>query len=186
MNEWDRAPEGRINGVWDGHQRGEDRFDGTLGQRGVKRNSWEGGLNVPFLIRWPGRTTPGSESDLRFAVQDIMPTLAEIMQVEIPVAIDGISFAPTLLNRDDQKTSDYLFWINTTGAARETIIAGDWKLIYELDMETSDVKAGRRNYRPALYHLKDDPFEKNDLVAMYPDKVLELAALVKKAKLPLP
>jgi len=77
-------PAGMLNGFWDGHQRGEDRFDGTLGQRGVKRNNHEGGLNVPFMIRWPGRIAPGSQSPRRTAVYDILPTLAAVEQ-GIPV-----------------------------------------------------------------------------------------------------
>ncbi|MDF7827065.1 sulfatase-like hydrolase/transferase, partial [Pontiellaceae bacterium B12227] len=125
----DRDPAGMVNGFWDAHQRGEDRFNGTLGQRGVKRFNFEGGLNVPFIIRWPGQIKPDSQTTRRTAVYDILPTLADIMGVDIPVAIDGLSFLPTLTEQGTQQEHDYLFWINTTGATSDTILDGDWKLI---------------------------------------------------------
>ena len=47
-------------------------------------------------------------------------------------------------------------------------------------------KAGRRVYRPALYNLKDDPFEKKDVAADHPDNVSEMKARIEKAMQPLP
>lgn len=182
----DRKPESIVNGFWDGHERGENRFDGTLGQRGVKRNNHEGGLKVPFMIRWPSRIEPGSESARRTAVYDMLPTLAEALEVEIPVAIDGLSFLSTLTGKGVQKEHEYLFWLNTTGASKEAIIVGDWKLIRELDRERSDRKSGLRRYSPALYNLKDDPFEKKDLSGEYPERVSEMMAQIEKAMKPLP
>jgi arylsulfatase A len=175
-----------VNGFWSGHQRGEDRFDGTLGQRGVKRNNHEGGLNVPFTIRWPGRIEPGSRSDRRTAVYDILPTLAEILDVKIPVAIDGLSFLPTLTGEGAQAEHKFLFWLNTTGASKEAIIVSDWKLIRELDREKSDKEIGRRVYRPALYNLEKDPYEKNDVSADEPARVKEMLGLIEQALKPLP
>ena len=181
-----RDPAGIVNGFWDAHQRGEDRFDGTLGQRGVKRFNFEGGLNVPFIIRWPGQIESDSESDRRTTVSDILPTLADILDVEIPVAIDGLSFLPTLTGQGAQQEHNYLFWINTTGSTSDMVIAGDWKLIQEIDQEKSDAKAKRRIYRPALYNLKDDPYEKSDRSADYPERVERMLDLMDQAKMPLP
>jgi arylsulfatase A len=175
-----------INGFWSGHQRGEDRFDGSLGQRGVKRNNHEGGLNVPFLIRWPGKIEPGSESVRRTPVYDILPTLAEVMGIEVPVAIDGLSILPTLTGEGRQAEHAYLFWHNSTGASREALIAGDWKLIKEIDCERSSREAGRRVYRPALYNLAEDPHEKTDLASAMPERVERMLDLIKQAQQPLP
>ena len=179
-------PAGIVNTIWDGHHRGEDRFNGTLGQRGIKRFNFEGGLNVPFIVRWPGRIAPDSVTTRRTAIYDVLPTLAEIMDVQVPVTIDGISFLPTLTGKGKQKAHEHLFWINTTGATREAIIVGDWKLIYEYDREKSNPREGRRIYRPALYNMKDDPFEKNDLSAKYPKRVVEMKELIAKALEPHP
>ena len=172
------SPEGMFNSFWDGHHRGEFRFNGTLGQRGVKRSNHEGGLNVPFIIRWPGEIEAGAASARRTAVFDILPTLAEIMQVEIPVEIDGVSFLPTLTRVGVQQEPEGLLWKNTTGASREAIIVGDWKLIRELDREQSDASAGRRIYRPALYDLQNDPLEQKDLSQEMPELTARLQKMI--------
>jgi arylsulfatase A-like enzyme len=179
-------PSGMLNGFWDGHSRGEDRFNGTLAQRGVKRDNFEGGLNVPFIIRWPGYIKTSSVSQRRTAVYDILPTLAEIMDVKIPMAIDGLSFLPTLTGKGVQKDRNYLFWVNTTGASKEAIIVGDWKLIHEIDREKSAAAAKRRIYRSALYNLKEDPMEKTDRSAEHPEKVQEFEKLIVEALKALP
>jgi len=179
-------PAGMLNGFWDGYPRGEDRFNGTLAQRGVKRDNFEGGLNVPFIIRWPGHISPASESKRRTAVYDILPTLAEIMDAKIPVAIDGLSFLPTLTGKGAQKESPYLFWVNSTGASKEAIIVGDWKLIHELDRVKSDATTKQRRFRWALYNLKDDPLEKTDRSAEHPGKVQEYEKLIAEALQPIP
>lgn len=192
----------KATGFWDGHHRGEDRFNGTLGQRGIKRYNFEGGLNVPFLVRWPGHIKPNSATDRPTAVYDLMPTLAELIGGNIPVAIDGVSFLPTLLSRGEQKQHPYLFWINTTGATRDAIIADGWKLIEELDIAKSvfgpykgndahdemrtDPATTKRVYRWALYDLRNDPFEKTDLIDKHPDRADQLKRLIQKAKNPLP
>ena len=188
---------------WDGHHAGEDRFNGTGGRRGIKRYSFEGGLNVPFIARWPGRIAAGSSADLPATVYDIMPTVADITGATIPVAIDGISFLPTLLGQPGQKSHPYMFWINTTGASRDCVIADGWKLIEEVD--TANSVRGPENvgalgeatgekkkpeesrlYRWALYDLKNDSLEKVDLSEKFPERVETMKLLVKRAKQPLP
>lgn len=175
-----------VNGLWSGHQRGEDRFDGTLGQRGVKRSNHQGGLNVPFIIRWPGKITPGSESERRTPVYDILPTFAAIMGVEIPVAIDGLSILPTLTGEGRQREHAFLFWHNSTGASKEALIVGDWKLIKEMDCQASSREARRRVYRAALYNLAEDPYESKDLASAMPERVNEMLEMIKQAQQPLP
>lgn len=171
--------EGMRNGFWDGHQRGEDRFDGTLGQRGVKRSNHEGGLNVPFLIRWPDQVEAGSLQNRRTTVYDLLPTLADVLDVDIPVEIDGLSFLPTLTGEGIQKEHESLFWINSTGASKEAIIVGDWKLIWELGREKSDAQANRRMYRPALYNLGEDGREQYDLSQQMPERTEKLQQMIK-------
>jgi arylsulfatase A-like enzyme len=101
------------------------------------------------------------------------------------VAIDGLSFLPTLTGKGAQKESHYLFWVNSTGASKEAIIVGDWKLIHELDREKSDATTKQRRFRSALYNLKEDPLEKTDRSAEHPDKVQEYEKLIAEALQPL-
>lgn len=141
--------------------------DGKL--RGLKREVYEGGIRVPFIVRWPGKVEAGSESDLPIAFYDIMPTFASIIGVENfpgkyadknrPVDyFDGISFAPTLLgNSDDQQLHPFLYW-EFDETDQIGVRAGDWKLIF---------KKGQ----PFLYNLADDIHEDNDIADRHPEIV---------------
>lgn len=176
--------------VWDAHHRGEDRFEGTLGQRGIKRYNFQGGLNVPMIVRWPGKIKSGSQSDHACAVFDFLPTFAEIMDVKVPVEINGLSFLPTLLGKGNQQDHEYMYWNNSTGATGDALIAGDWKLISEKDLErimkeTPNGEKPKRIYKWCLYNLKQDPFEKTDIAAKYPERVEQMLKLIEQAKEPL-
>ncbi len=65
--------------------------------RGGKGNLYEGGLRIPFIVRWPGRIEAGRVSDLVFYQPDVLPTLAELTSATPPTEIDGLSILPELL-----------------------------------------------------------------------------------------
>ena len=155
--------------------------------RGLKRSTHEGGIRIPFIVRWPGHVAAGSESDQPFAFYDLMPTFCDIaaiknyeqryrrpqpettLQGTFPVRIskpdyfDGISILPTLLGKPQQQ-HDHLYWefheTDMIGLRR-----GDWKLV---------VSRGK----PALYDLRKDPHEDNDLATQHPEIVRQLVDLI--------
>ncbi len=157
--------------------------------RGLKRSTHEGGIRIPFIVRWPGHIAAGSESDQPFAFYDLMPTFCDIagirdyerryrrpqpqqeLQGTFPVSVrrtdyfDGISILPTLLGQPArQRQHDHLYW-----EFHETDMIGmrqgDWKLV---------VHRGQ----PALYNLATDPHEDHDLAAQHPDIVRRLVRLI--------
>jgi arylsulfatase A len=65
--------------------------------RGGKGNFYEGGLRVPFLVRWPGQIAVGSSTAHLCYFPDVLPTLAELAGTFAPRDLDGISLVPTLL-----------------------------------------------------------------------------------------
>ena len=154
-----------------------DFFDGAAGLRGSKTNFYEGGIREPMLARWPGHIRPGSVTDHVGYFPDFMPTLAEIAgaSAHLP-ATDGISFAPTLLGRPEQKTHDFLYW-EAAGADRNTLQQavrwGDWKA----------VKPGARAAWE-LYNLKQDERETADVAARHPDVMRQIAAIVAREHTP--
>ena len=76
----------------------DPRFFQSAGPlRGIKRDLYEGGIRVPFIVWWPGRIRGGAVSDLPCAFWDFPATLDEIAGLQPPVAGDGVSFLPTLL-----------------------------------------------------------------------------------------
>ncbi len=130
--------------------------------RGLKRSTHEGGIRIPFIVRWPKHVKAGSESDLPFAFYDLMPTFCDIAGIKDwerrPFDCDGISIAPTLEGRPKtQRQHDHLYWefheTDMLGVRR-----GNWKLV---------VKHGIC----ALYDLATDPHEDHDLSAQHPDVV---------------
>ena len=82
--------------------------------RGGKGNLYEGGLRIPFIVRWPEKIKPGQVSDLLFNQVDIMPTLAELTETQAPEDADGISILPTLLGEEavghKQQQHEFLYW----------------------------------------------------------------------------
>ncbi|MDE5935731.1 MAG: sulfatase-like hydrolase/transferase, partial [Muribaculaceae bacterium] len=150
--------------------------DGKL--RGLKRQCYEGGIRIPYIVSWPEAIAPGQVSDHQLAFYDVMPTLADIVgDTSFPQAyinseldgdcFDGISFAPTL--RGDsakQKKHEFLYW-----EFHETdqigVRAGDWKLV---------VKRGT----PHLYNLATDIHEDNDIAAKHPDVVKNMIEIIRR------
>jgi arylsulfatase A-like enzyme len=105
-----------------------DVFDGNDGMAGLKFTSWEGGVRIPYLVRWPGKINPGRISDHLFAGYDFLPTLAELLGKPCPEGKDGISFLPELLGKRDQQTPhDYIVF--ASGRCGPALVRQDgWKI----------------------------------------------------------
>ena len=163
------------------HEEGghDPRFWGSSGPlTGTKRSLTEGGIRVPFLVRWPSTVEAGSRSDHQSAFWDMMPTFAELAGLDIPEETDGISIVPTLTGKE-QKTHPYLYWEFHERGGKQALRQGDWKLIRR--------NVGRQNNPPyLLYNLKDDLTEKKNLAGEYPEKVEALAKLMSSAREPNP
>ena len=65
--------------------------------RGGKGNLYEGGLRIPYLVRWPGKIEANTVSDLLFSQVDVFPTLAELSGAEAPDDLDGMSILTELV-----------------------------------------------------------------------------------------
>lgn len=131
--------------------------------RGRKGLLYEGGLRVPFVVRWPGRVKAGAVNEHLGYFPDIMPTLAELAGVDCPAEIDGISIVPTLIGEKAagraQKNHKYLYWeFNGQTAVRR----GNWKAYKP------------RKGKWELYDLSTDIEEKNDIAARNPNELSEL------------
>jgi arylsulfatase A-like enzyme len=136
--------------------------------RAGKGYLYEGGLKIPYLVRWPGKIKPGSVSDHLFYHPDVMPTIAELTNTECPKT-DGISFLPTLLSSGKQEKHTYMYWeLGPQRAVRK----GDWKAYRDK----------KRNWE--LYDLSTDIEEQINL-AHKKEKVLkDLIALAESSHQP--
>ncbi len=166
-------------------------FDNSPLREG-KGSPYEGGIRVPFIVRWPGHVKPGTTSDVPVHFVDLYPTFAAIAGARSPEGhiLDGQSLLPLLLQKGtfDRQA---LYWhmpTYTTNYGRTpcaVIRKGDWKLIHWFGdfLDTTGFTPDDKPYgklvvglRTELYNLRDDPGEKKDLAPAQPAKTEELLA----------
>ena len=147
-----------------------DVFDGAAGRAGLKRTPYQGGVQCPMIVRWPGKIQPGIETEHLSTHYDFLATLANIVNVDPPHGKDSVAYLPTLLGESNQQTHDYVIVNNHFARmARTALIHRDgWKL----------VEVNRKNDQFQLYNLNEDNEERHDLSAEYPEKTSDLKRLL--------
>ena len=78
-------------------------FDSFGPMDGIKRDTWEGGMREPTIVRWPGQIPAGAISNSPSQFQDWMPTLSDAAGVPAPARADGVSLMPTLKGLSGQR-----------------------------------------------------------------------------------
>ena len=155
--------------------------DGKL--RGLKRQCLEGGIRVPFIVRWPGQVAASSVNDHPFAFYDLMPTFCELAGVKDYTKkytnkklkkgtdyFDGISIAPTLTGKGEQQKHEFLYWeFNETNQI--AVRMDDWKLLV-------------RKGKASLYNLATDIHEDHDVASQHPDIVKRMKQIIKEQHTP--
>lgn len=155
--------------------------------RSGKGSLYDGGIRVPLIVKWPGKTTAGSKSHYPTSTQDYYPTLLEIADTEGDVQhnqeLDGVSLVPILKDPEKKLPRDTLYWhyphYYPTTAPVSAVRQGDWKLLHFYEDDSFE-----------LYNLAQDIGEEHNLAQKYPDKVKELSVKMKKwlkqVKAPMP
>jgi arylsulfatase A-like enzyme len=140
--------------------------------RGSKRTTLEGGIRVPFLVKWPARLPAAKVYDQPVIQIDILPTALAAAGSELPpdAKIEGVNLLPYLSGDNNDAPHDALYWrFGQQMAVRQ----GDWKLVrYDPNVD------GQRGAptEPKLYNLAHDVGEKKDLVADEPERAQALQA----------
>lgn len=146
----------------------------ALPLRDGKATTYEGGVRVPTVVRWPGRIPAGSQSAEPLMNMDLLPTLAGLAGAEVPRdrIIDGRDIWPVLSGRPGARSPHHaLFYYN--GARLQAVRSGRWKLIL----------AQPKNGVPrSLYDLEADIGETEDLSGRYPKVVDRLEALAERCR----
>jgi arylsulfatase A-like enzyme len=157
--------------------------------RGLKRDVWEGGHHVPFVIKWPGQIKAQTVSKEVISQVDIMATLANITGIALPenAAPDSYDLTPVIKN-ENYKTPLREATIHNTYQDKWGIRKGDWVYIDDKtgghrDMPPEFIKL--KNYTEfetdgILFNLKKDPEQKENLYNEYPEKVAEMERLIQK------
>ena len=137
--------------------------------RSGKGYAYEGGIRVPFIVRWPGKIPAGKTSDVPVCSIDIFPTVLDVAGIELPTdrEIDGLSLLPHLTS-GGQAAIDRteLIWhfphYRHAPGPYSILRQGDWKLI-RFDEGIQE-----------LYNLQEDLSEANNLAASEPDRVQQM------------
>ncbi|HLJ10908.1 MAG TPA: sulfatase-like hydrolase/transferase, partial [Planctomycetaceae bacterium] len=154
-----------------------DFFESAGKFRGKKGSLYEGGIRVPCIVRWKRRIAAGSESSRVTGFEDWLPTLLELIgaKEQVPSNLDGISFAPTLLGKQ-QEPRPFLYREITESGGQQCVRVEDWKAVRQR------LNPGPRDkLSPGaveLYDLKNDPSETTDVASSHSDVVAQLSKLL--------
>lgn len=168
--------------------------DASGGWRGMKRDGWEGGHRVPFIVRWPGIFPKGLVSDQMINTTDIFATIASIIGYELKDedARDSYDMVPAMLGTQDENISIRPYMLTQSFRGEFQIRQGNWKYLdhmgsggnnYESDLlkkyalpETAPDASGQ------LYNLAGDPGETTNLFFIEAEKRKELQELLQQLK----
>jgi len=145
--------------------------------RGGKHTTLEGGVRVPFLIRWPG-IIPAGKVDEQSVISGIdwLPTLCRLTGIEIDAAdFDGEDVSNAWLGKEVHTRKKALFWRNSAPRAAVTLREGPWKLYLP-----------RRRGEVKLFDVTKDPQEQQNLADQHPEIVKRLTQSAKTWEASLP
>ncbi len=166
---------------------------GTSGPlRGRKGQTWEGGIRVPCIARWPGRITAGSTCDEVASLMDFHPTLAGLSGAELPTdcILDGHDIWPLLKGKPGARSPYEVFYYYQQSKL-EAVRSGRWKLVLPRKIRVRKQTKGEGQSQPewefvdlplSLFDLDKDIGETTNLAAQNPDVVKELLKHVEKAR----
>lgn len=147
----------------DNGSRARDEGGSNAPLRGKKGETWEGGMRVPCIVRWPGHVSAGTTSSELATAMDLLPTLASIANVELPRnrTIDGRDIS-SLWYGDDTSPHDAFFYYR--GNSLEAVRSGAWKLhVARQGIEVQE-----------LYNLDSDAAEAHNVAPGHADIVAAL------------
>lgn len=139
----------------------------NLPLRGSKGTVYEGGIRVPYVIKWDKKLKGGGTFDRPVSSLDVVPTVLEAAGVELPenVELDGVSLLPYLTGKNNGTPHEDLFWRWSQGF--KAVRSGDWKLLKNQSEEFE------------LYNVKNDISEKKNLVEQEKELVEKLQKKLK-------
>ncbi|MEZ5354381.1 MAG: sulfatase [Bryobacteraceae bacterium] len=167
------------NGPW---------YQGSPGLlRGRKGQTYEGGMRVPLIARWPGRIPEGAVSDAFASTMDVVPTVARWTGAPLPAnRLDGADLSPVLTGEASQVERGPFFYFNDIYLQCARI--GEWKLhISRFDipafvpLKKGVTRVNLRLPRPELYNVVHDPEESYDRASRNPEIVASIQAAIAAA-----
>lgn len=158
-----------------------------------KGTSWEGGVRVPFIARWPGKIPPNRVCREPAMTIDLFATFAKMIGAELPKhKIDGLDIWPLLSGDASAKSPHEAYYIYYANNQLQAVISGQWKLVFPHKYRSLAGQPGGTGGIPAkytqvateqaLYNLYEDVGESTDVGEKNPDIVKRLQELADKCR----
>lgn len=157
--------------------------------RGLKRDVWEGGHHVPFIVKWPGQIEAGSVSDEVISQVDIMATLAAITKTDLPEKAAPDSYDLTSILKGEAYISPLReATVHNTFKDTWGLRKGKWLYLNASTGEHSKMPnsfKALRGYEDfetdvLLFDMEKDPGQRTNLSLEHPDKIKEMEDLLQK------
>ncbi len=165
-------------------ENGSPMFIYNAGMKGQKGSADEGGVRVPFFVRWDGKVAPDKQLETVSAHIDILPTLADLAGAAIPKSqVTGRSLLPLIENPNAPMEDRYLFthkarwktgedpenfkWINYGVRNDQYRFVGGGTPISKSEKQRKQNVSSK----DALYDMRKDPAQKNNIIDQHPDVV---------------
>lgn len=157
-----------------------------------KGTSWEGGVRVPFIARWPGKIPAGKSCAEPAMTIDLFPTIAKLSDSPLPEQkIDGKHILPLLSAEPGAQNPQEAYFIYYANHQLQAVISGKWKLVLPHNYRTMAGKPGgkggvpekytsARVKQPELYDMAADPNELSNIATDHPAILKRVLALADK------
>tara|TARA_X000000950_G_scaffold58537_2_gene70790 strand:- start:4482 stop:6221 length:1740 start_codon:yes stop_codon:yes gene_type:complete len=143
----------------------------VAGMKGMKSSVHNGGIRVPFYLRYPSKFDGNQEVNEMTAHIDLLPTLSELCSAPMPKSrkIDGRSFIPSIKGEAQPQRSFFSYWTRKYPELYNNIALqrGQFKLVGKTDYDASIEKF-------EFYDMIKDPLERNNIIAQNKAKALNL------------
>lgn len=152
--------------------------------RAGKGSTYEGGLRVPCIVRWPGHVPANRTSDAIFATIDFLPTFGKLAGFDVPTGriIDGVDQTDLLFGKSKAGARDDYFYF--CKGELHAVRKGKWKVILPGRKKFYGYVKDKGTQQAELYELNADIGEKKNQAAAHPEIVKELLKYAKTLKLP--
>jgi len=149
-------------------------FRSSGGFRGIKRDLYEGGIRVPFLVRWPGKIPAGHISEHVGYHGDVFATVAELSGAAPQGGLNSLSFVKAMVGSPGQDQHSHLYWESYEQGGAKAVRLGDWKGVARV----------RNSDKIELYDLSKDLMEAMDVASSHPEVVKRLRSVMEREHTP--
>lgn len=157
--------------------------------RGLKRDVWEGGHHVPFIVKWPNKIKKGIVNNDLISQVDIMATLCEVINIKTPEgsAMDSKSFLPILIGEKNQNAIRKST-IHNTYKGMWGVRNGKWLFINKNTGQVTKMPESYKKLRGyedfstpgLLFNLDKDIEQAVNLYEQYPEEIEKMKDILKE------